>query len=52
MNVLRSNLRNRISREKSKAGKKIKAGDRVQVRNPDLSLSEELTFTGLEQRRQ
>jgi N-acetylneuraminic acid mutarotase len=28
-----------------KAGKKIKPGDRVQVRNPDGSLSEEFTFT-------
>jgi N-acetylneuraminic acid mutarotase len=30
-----------------KAGKKIKPGDRVQVRNPNGSLSEEFTFTGL-----
>ena len=29
-----------------KAGKKIKAGDRVQVRNPDGTLSEEFIFTG------
>ena len=30
-----------------KAGKKIKPGDRVQVRNPDGTLSEEFIFTGL-----
>lgn len=29
-----------------KAGKKIKPGDRVQVRNPDGTLSEEFIFTG------
>jgi len=29
-----------------KAGKKIMAGDRVQVRNPDGTLSEEFVFTG------
>ncbi len=29
-----------------KAGKKIKAGDRVQVRNPDGAVSQEFTFTG------
>ncbi len=29
-----------------KAGKKIKAGDRVQVRNPDGTLSEEFVFAG------
>ena len=29
-----------------RAGKKVKAGDRVQVRNPDGTLSEEFTFTG------
>ena len=30
-----------------KAGKKIKPGDKLQVRNPNGSLSEEFTFTGL-----
>jgi N-acetylneuraminic acid mutarotase len=30
-----------------KAGKKVKAGDRIQVRNPNGSLSEEFIFTGL-----
>ena len=29
-----------------KAGKKIKPGDRLQVRNPDGFLSEQFTFTG------
>jgi hypothetical protein len=29
-----------------KAGKKIKPGDRVQVRNPDGTLSDEFIFTG------
>ena len=29
-----------------KAGKKIKPGDRLQVRNPDGTLSEEFIFTG------
>jgi hypothetical protein len=29
-----------------KAGRKIKPGDRVQVRNPDGALSQEFTFTG------
>jgi hypothetical protein len=29
-----------------KAGKKIQPGDRVQVRNPDATISEEFTFTG------
>ena len=29
-----------------KAGKKIRAGDRVQVRNPDGTLSAEFIFTG------
>ena len=29
-----------------KAGKKIKPGDRLQVRNPDDTLSEEFIFTG------
>jgi hypothetical protein len=29
-----------------KAGKKIKAGDHVQVRNPDGTLSDEFTFPG------
>jgi hypothetical protein len=29
-----------------KAGKKIRPGDRVQVQNPDGSLSEEFIFTG------
>ena len=29
-----------------KTGKKIKAGDRVQVRNPNGSISAEFTFTG------
>ena len=29
-----------------KAGKKIKAGDKLQVRNPDGTLSEEFSFTG------
>ena len=29
-----------------KAGKKIKPGDRLQVRNPDGPLSEEFIFTG------
>lgn len=29
-----------------KAGKRVKAGDRVQVRNPDGSLSDEFTFIG------
>ena len=29
-----------------KAGKKIKPGDRVQVRNPDGALSEEFIFMG------
>ena len=29
-----------------KAGKKVKAGDRVQVRNPNGSISAEFTFTG------
>ena len=28
------------------AGKKVKAGDRVQVRNPDGTVSQEFTFTG------
>ena len=28
------------------AGKKIKAGDHIQVRNPDGSISAEFTFTG------
>lgn len=31
---------------RKKAGKTINPGDRVQVRNPDGSLSEEFTFTG------
>ena len=29
-----------------KAGKKIRPGDRIQVRNPDAALSEEFIFTG------
>jgi hypothetical protein len=29
-----------------KAGKKVKAGDRLQVRNPDGTTSEEFIFTG------
>jgi hypothetical protein len=29
-----------------KAGKQIKAGDHIQVRNPDGTLSEQFTFTG------
>ena len=29
-----------------KAGKKIKAGDKLQVRNPDGTVSQEFTFTG------
>jgi hypothetical protein len=29
-----------------KAGKKIKAGDLIQVRNPDFTISEEFIFTG------
>lgn len=29
-----------------RAGKKIKPGDRLQVRNPDHILSEEFIFTG------
>jgi len=28
------------------AGKKIRPGDRLQVRNPDDTLSEEFNFTG------
>ena len=29
-----------------KAGRKIKPGDRIQIRNPDGRLSEEFIFTG------
>jgi len=29
-----------------KAGKKVKLGDKLQVRNPNGTLSEECTFTG------
>jgi hypothetical protein len=29
-----------------KAGKRVKAGDRVQVRNPNGTLSKEFTFNG------